>query len=172
MDSIKSLLHTTKTAIGVIQCTGMKFIGVRNYITKGCLREFGGGGGHLWKDCYFGPRPGTCHWQGSDGFLSGCMERGSTLDGCTMLHTTDDLINFNGLWGYVESVAGRNITLHPDSHMPAQPGDSLNFFDKQTGAPLGVAVVELANALSLTLDRDAASFANAVAENPRLQNDG
>lgn len=166
------LLHTTTTAIGVIQCKGMKFIGVRNHITKGCVRKFGGGGGHLWKDCYFGPRPGTCHWQGSDGFLSGCMERGSTLDGCTMLHTTDDLINFNGLWGYVEKVSGRNITLHPDSHMPAQPGDTLNFFDKQTGAPLGSAVVESAKVLSITLDRDAALFANAVAENPRWQNDG
>ena len=44
------------------------------------------------------------------------------LDGCTMLHTTDDLINFNGRWGYVERVEGRSITLHPDSHMPAQPG--------------------------------------------------
>jgi hypothetical protein len=166
------LLHTTTTAIGVIQCTGMKFIAVRNHITKGGLREFGGGGGHLWKDCYFGPRPGTCHWQGSDGFLSGCMERGSTLDGCTMLHTTDDVINFNGLWGYVESVAGRSITLHHDSRMPAQPGDTLNFFDKQTGAPLGTAVVESANELVLTLDRDAAPLANAVAENPRWQNDG
>lgn len=166
------LLHTTTTAIGVIQCTGMKFIGVSNHITKGCLHEFGGGGGHLWKDCYFGPRPGTCHWQGSDGFLSGCMERGSALDGCTMLHTTDDLINFNGLWGYVEKVSGRNITLHPDSHMPAQPGDTLNFLDKQTGAPLGTAKVESANKLSITLDRDVAPLANAVAENPRWQNDG
>lgn len=166
------LLHTTTTAIGVIRCAGIKFIGVSNFITKGCVREFGGGGGHLWKDCYFGPRAGTCHWQGSDGFLSGCMERGSTLEGCTMLHTTDDLINFNGLWGYVERVEGRSITLHPDSHMPAQPGDTLNFFDRQTGAPLGHAVVESANELSLTLERDATPWANAVAENPRWQNDG
>jgi hypothetical protein len=166
------LLHTTTTAIGVIHCTGMQFIGVRNHITKGGLREFGGGGGHLWKDCYFGPRPGTCHWQGSDGFLSGCMERGSTLDGCTMLHTTDDLINFNGLWGYVKDVAGRSVTLHPDSRMPAHPGDRLNFFDKQTGTPLGTAAVESASELSLTLDRDATHLADAVAENPRWQNDG
>jgi hypothetical protein len=166
------LIRTSTTAIGVIGCTGMQFIGVRNYITKGCLLEARGGGGHLWKDCYFGPRPGTCHWQGSDGFLSGGMERGSKLVGCTMLHTTDDLINFNGLWGYVESTAGRSITLHHDSRMPAQPGDRLNFFDKQTGAPLGTAVVESANELTLTLDRDAALLANAVAENPRWQNDG
>jgi hypothetical protein len=166
------LLHTTTTAIGVIDCTGLKFIGVKNHITKGGLRESGGGGGHLWKDCYFGPRPGTCHWQGSDGFLSGCMERGSTLDGCTMLHTTDDIINFNGLWGYIEKVEGRTITLHRDSQMPAHPGDRLNFFDKQTGAPLGTAVVESVSQHSLTLDRDAASLAATVAENPRWQNNG
>ena len=166
------LIRTSTTAIGVIGCTGMQIIGVRNYITKGCLLEARGGGGHLWKDCYFGPRPGTCHWQGSDGFLSGCMERGSTIDGCTMLHTTDDLINFNGLWGYIDKVSGRNITLHRDSHMPAQPGDTLNFFDKETGAPLGTAKVESAKELSITLDRDAASWAAAVAENPRWQNDG
>ena len=33
-------------------------------------------------------------------------------------------------------------------------------------------MVESANELSITLDRDAASLANAVAENPRWQNDG
>ena len=166
------LLHTTTTALGVINCAGLKFIGVKNYITKGGLREFGGGGGHLWKDCYFGPRPGTCHWQGSDGFLSGCMEHGSTLNGCTMLHTTDDLINFNGLWGYVEKVDGRTVSFESHSKMPAHPGDQLNLFDKQTGAPLGVAVVESVSLNSLTLDRDAAPLASAVAENPRWQNDG
>ncbi|OYV00355.1 MAG: hypothetical protein CFE26_24090, partial [Verrucomicrobiales bacterium VVV1] len=166
------LLHTTTTAIGVRNCTGMKFIGVRNHITKGCMRESGGGGGHLWKDCYFGPRRGTCHWQGSDGFLSGCMERGSTLDGCTLLHTTDDLINFNGLWGYIDKVSGRTITLRRGSEMPAHAGDRLNFFDKQTGAPLGTAVVESVSPQSLTLDRDAESLAGAVAENPRWQNNG
>ena len=166
------LLHTTTTAIGLINCTGLKLIGVKNYITKGGLREFGGGGGHLWKDCYFGPRPATCHWQGSDGFLSGCMERGSTLDGCVMLHTTDDIINFNGLWGYIEKVAGRSITLHSGSRMPARPGDRLNFFDKQTGVPLGTAVVLSVNDLTLVLDGDAASLASSVAENPSCQNNG
>jgi Right handed beta helix region len=166
------LIRTSTTAIGVIGCTGMQIIGVSNYITKGCLLEARGGGGHLWKDCYFGPRPGSCHWQGSDGFLSGCMEHGSTLEGCTMLHTTDDLINFNGLWGYVEKVEDRTVSFEKHSKMPAQPGDQLNFFDKQTGAPLGTAVVESVNQQSLTLDRDAAPLASAVAENPRWQNNG
>jgi len=100
------------------------------------------------------------------------MERGSTLDGCTMLHTTDDLINFNGLWGYIEKVSGRTITLHRDSEMPAHPGDRLHFYDAETGAPLGSAVVESAKHLELTLDRDAAPLDQAVAENPRWQNNG
>ena len=166
------LLYTTTTAIGVIDCKGLKFIGVNNYITKGGLREFGGGGGHLWKNCYFGPRPGTCHWQGSDGFLSGCMEHGSTLDCCTMLNTTDDLINFNGLWGYIDKVSGHTITLRHDSKMPARTGDQLNFIDKQTGAPISKAVVESVSQRTLTLDRDAESLASSVAENPHWQNNG
>jgi Right handed beta helix region len=166
------LLYTTTTALAISNCTGMKFMGVKNYITKGCVHESGGGGGHLWEHCYFGPRPGTCYWQGSDGFLSGCMERGSTLDGCTMRHTTDDLINFNGLWGYIEKVSDRTITLHRDSKMPAYPGDQLHFYDSQTGTPLGIALVESANHPELTLDRHAAHLAHAVAENPRWQNNG
>lgn len=166
------LLYTTTTAIGVRNCTGMKFIGVKNYITKGGVRESGGGGGHLWQNCYFGPRSGTCHWQGSDGFLTGCMERGSTFDGCTMLHTTDDLINFNGLWGYIEKVSGHTITLRRDSRMPARTGDQLNLFDKETGSPLGVAVIESVSHPSLNLESDAESFAGSVAENPHWQNNG
>jgi len=166
------LISTTTTAIGVHNCKGLRFIGVSNYITKGGVHESGGGGGHLWKDCYFGPRPGTCQWQGSDGFLSGGMKRGSTLEGCTMLHTTDDVLNFNGSWGYIESVAGNTVTLGRVSRMPAHPGDRLSFIDKQSGIPLGSARVQSAIGQMLTLDCDAAVFANAVAENPRWQNSG
>lgn len=166
------LIYTTTSAIGVIDCTGMNFIGVRSYITKGMVREFGGGGGHLWKDCYFGPRPASCHWQGGDGFLSGCMERGSTYDGITMLHTTDDVLNINGFWGYIEKVEGRTITIQRDHQMPAEPGDRLNFFNRQNGDPLGAATVRSVGGTTIDLDRDAAPLANAIAENPRWQCDG
>ncbi|MCC6352691.1 MAG: right-handed parallel beta-helix repeat-containing protein [Verrucomicrobiae bacterium] len=167
-----SLVYTTTQAIGVIDCTGMRFIGIKIYISKGMAREFGGGGGHLWKGCYFGPRPVTCQWQGADGFLSGCMERGSTYDGITMLHTTDDVFNINGFWGYIEEAAGKTITLHRDHQMPARPGDWLNFFDGQTGQPVGVASVDGIDGQVLTLDRDAVPFAGSIAENPGRQCDG
>jgi len=112
-----SLVYTTTSAISVMNCASLKFIGLRNYITKGMPREFGGGG-HLWKDCYFGPRPGTCQWQGSDGFLSGCMERGSTYDGVTMMYTTDDLFKHQRLLGLHRKVQ------RSDDHRPTRSPDA------------------------------------------------
>jgi hypothetical protein len=167
-----SFVYTTTLAIGVVDCSAMRFLGVRNYITKGCVHEFGGGGGHAWKNCYFGPRPGTCQWQGSDGFLSGCMERGSTYDGLTMLHTTDDVLNINGFWGYIEKCGDRTITLQRAHQIPAKPGDKLLFYQRQDGKRLGEAVVVSVDGPTLTLDRDAKPLATAIAENPQRQCNG
>jgi hypothetical protein len=166
------LVYTTTAAITVRDCEAMRLIGLRNHITKGMARELGGKGGHLWKDCYFGPRPGTCQWQGADGILTGCMERGSVFDGLTLLHTTDDLLDIHGFWGYIEGTAGRTIVIQRDHQMPAEPGDRLAFFDRRTGAPAGAAVVEGVTNQTLTLDRDASAFTNAIAENPGRQNNG
>lgn len=167
-----SLVYSTTVAISVLDCAGLTFQGLRNYITKGGVRELGGVGGHLWKDCYFGPRPGTCHWQGGEGILTGCMERGCTYDGLTMMHTADDLLDIHGFWGYIEKVAGNIITIQRDHQMPAQAGDRLNFFDRQSGEPLGMAVVESVDGQTLTLSRAAAPFTNAIAENPHRQSNG
>jgi arylsulfatase A len=167
-----SLVYTTATAIGVTDCSNMTFIGLRNYLSKGMVHELRGGGGHVWKDCFFGPRPGTCHWQGSDGFLTGCLERGSTYDGLTMMHTTDDVMNMHGYWGYLETVDGRTITLQRDHQMPAHAGDELTFYDPETGMPAGKALVTAVEGPRITLDRDAAAFASAIAENRRFQCDG
>lgn len=166
------LLYATTVAISVRGCEGMSFVGIRNHISKGGVRELGGGGGHLWKDCYFGPRPGTCHWQGGDGILTGCMERGCVYDGITMLHTTDDLLDIHGFWGYVEKAEGRTIVIQRDHQMPAEAGDELNFFDAQTGVPVGTAIVAFVEGNTLTLDRDASALANAIAENPKRQSPG
>ncbi len=163
------VLYTTTVAITVRDCEAISFIDVKNYIDKGGTRELGGAGGHRWKNCYFGPRPRTCRWQGGEGILTGCMERGSTFEGIRMLHTTDDVLDIHGFWGYVEHVAGRVITIQKDHQMPAQTGDALAFFDRHTGRPVGTAVVTEVVGQRLTLDRDAAVFADAIAENPRRQ---
>jgi hypothetical protein len=166
------VLFTTTVAITVRECEAISFLDVRNYIDKGGTRELGGRGGHLWKNCYFGPRPGTSRWQGGEGILTGCMERGSTFDGITMLHTADDVLDIHGFWGYVERVVGRTIVIQKDHQMPVQPGDPLTFFDAQTGVPVGTAVVTEVVGQTLTLDREAAAFVGAVAENPRRQSAG
>jgi hypothetical protein len=166
------VLFTTTVAITVRECEAISFLDVKNYIDKGGTRELGGRGGHRWQGCYFGPRPGTCRWQGGEGILTGCMERGSTFDGITMLHTADDVLDIHGFWGYVKQVAGRTIVIQKDHQMPAQPGDPLTFFDAQMGVPVGTAVVTEVVGQTLTLDREAAAFVGAVAENPRRQSAG
>jgi len=100
------------------------------------------------------------------------MERGSVYDGLILMHTTDDLLDIHGFWGYIEKTAGRTILIQRDHQMPAESGDRLAFFDRQTGAPAGRAVVEAVTNQTLTLDRDASAFANAIAENPDRQNNG
>ena len=166
-----SLVYSTSTALGVTDSRAMQFIGVKVHIPKGGVLEQGGGD-HLWKDCYFGPRPGSCHWQGGDGFLSRCLERGSTYDGVTILHTTDDVMNMHGYWGFVEAVDGATVTLQKSHQMPAHPGDDLHFLDAQIGRPVGTARVEKVTGQTLTLDRDASAFAGTIAENRRWQCDG
>jgi hypothetical protein len=72
-----SCLYTGAVAIVLDDSANITLPGVSVYVAKRGPSVSGGDGAHLWKDCYFGPRPGTCHWQGSDGFLSGSMERGN-----------------------------------------------------------------------------------------------
>lgn len=165
-----SLVYSTTVSIGVFHSAEMRFINLKVFITKGGVIEQHGGGGHLWKDCLFGPRPGSSQWQGADGFLTGCLERGSIYDGITIRNTTDDLMNIHGHWGYIESAEGRSITLRRGGHaMPARVGDRLTFFDAHSAAIRGDATVVAVGDGTLELDREATSFAGAIAENPAFQ---
>lgn len=58
------------------------------YVAKGGPSESGGDGTHLWKDCYFGPRPGvTGVERRQSGFLCRSTRHGCTLDNVTIRHT-------------------------------------------------------------------------------------
>ena len=46
--------------------------------------ERDGDGAHVWRNCYFGPRPGTSQWQGGEGFMFNATRHGTTLDGVTI----------------------------------------------------------------------------------------
>jgi hypothetical protein len=166
-----SCLYTSTGAIVLEDSANITLHGVSVYVAKGGPSESGGDGAHLWKDCYFGPRPGTSQWKGADGFLCRSTRHGATLDNVTIRHTADDLQNFHGIWGKVKSVDGKQVTLETNPSLRptlrnARPGDRLRFIHRKTGAFLGQATLVSAQGFVLTLDQEAAPFAEAQASWP------
>jgi len=164
-------LYTSAGAIVVEDSAHVTLHGVSVYVAKGGPIESGGDGGHLWKDCYFGPRPGTSQWKGADGYLCRSTRYGCTLDNVTIRHTADDVLNVHGIWGRVRAVSGRrvdleaNAALHP-TLANARPGDRLRFIHRSTGAWIGESRLVAHEGFRLTIDRDAAPFAEAQIEWP------
>ena len=164
-----SCLYTTAGAIVLEDSANLTLYGVSVYVAKGGPSESGGDGAHLWKDCTFGPRPGTSQWKGADGYLCRSTRYGATLDNVTIRHTADDLANFHGIWGKVKSVSGKQLILETNAALRptldnARPGDRLYFIHRKTGVFLGEAKLTALNGFQLTLDREAAPFAEAQAE--------
>jgi hypothetical protein len=164
-----SCLYTTTGAIALEDSANVTLHGVSVYVAKGGPSEIGGDGAHLWKDCYFGPRPGTSQWKGADGYLCRSTRHGSTLDNVTIRHTADDLQNFHGIWGKVKSVSGHQVTLETNPSLRpsltnARPGDRLRFIHRKTGVILGEAKLTAHKDFRLTLDQDATPFVEAQAE--------
>ena len=146
--------------------------GIRVYAAKAWGAEYGGYGAHVWKNCYFGPRPGTSQWQGGEGFMFNATRHGTTLDGVVIRHTTDDIANFHGYWGHIESLAGNRVTFKGSGEFDrtvlrdAAPGDRLLFRDRNTGQPLGEARVAGTEGHVVIADRPLAAFTNAIVEWP------
>lgn len=164
-----SCLYTSAGSIVLDESASITLHRVSVYVAKGGPSESGGDGAHLWKDCYFGPRPGTCQWKGADGFLCRSTRYGSTLDNVTIRHTADDLQNFHGIWGKVKAVSGNQVTLEVNPSLRptlknARPGDRLRFIHRKTGVLLGEAKLTALKDFQLTLDQNAAPFAEGQAE--------
>lgn len=155
--------------VGSEHCT---MDGLKIFITKGWGAERGGVGGHLWKNCYFGPRPGTSRWQGGEGFMFNATRQGTTLDGLVIRHTADDVANFHGYWGHIKSSAGQRVTFEMPGEFrqtvaqDAAAGDRLLFRDKNSGAELGTATLVAFSNGTATVDRSVESFTNAIVEWP------
>jgi hypothetical protein len=166
-----SCLYTSAGAIVLEDSANITLHGVSVYVAKGGPSESGGDGAHLWKDCYFGPRPGTSQWKGADGFLCRSTRHGATLDNVTIRHTADDLHNFHGIWGKVKSVAGKQVTLETNAALRptlrnARSGDRLRFIHRKTGAFLGEAKLVSLKDFVVALEQDATAFAEAQASWP------
>lgn len=166
-----SCLYTSAGAIALEDSANITLHRVSVYVAKGGPSESGGDGAHLWKDCYFGPRPGTSQWKGADGYLCRSTRFGSTLDNVTIRHTADDLQNFHGIWGKVQSVSGSEVTLETNAALRptlnnARPGDRLRFIHRKTGVLLGEARLVALREFQITIDREASPFIEAQAEWP------
>ena len=85
-------------------CERIQMRRVSSYISKSGYFENGGYGDHLWKDCYFGPRPGTNRILGGEGGLSQALRHGSTFDGCVFNFSADDSVNIHGFWSEIQTV--------------------------------------------------------------------
>lgn len=164
-------LYVTGASITLESSANLTMYGVSVFVDKGGPVEIGGDGAHLWKDCYFGPQPGSCQWKGADGFLSRSLRHGSTFDNVTIRHTADDLANFHGIWGKVQSVSGSSLTFERNAALRptldnARPGDRLRFIHLKTGAFLGEAKMAALKDFTVTLDRDAGPFVEGQASWP------
>jgi len=167
-----SCVYSVTSAIELLRCERMTIDGIQVYITKGWAAEWGGAGGHVWRNCTFGPRPGTSQWQGGEGFMFCATRRGTTLDGIVMRHTADDIANFHGYWGHIESCAGDRVTFARSGEFnrtlarDITPGDQMLFYDRQSGRLLGTARVAQAEGHTVVADRSVAEWADAIVEFP------
>ena len=167
-----SCIYTVTSSLELVRSAKLTMDGIRVYAAKAWGAEYGGYGAHVWRNCYFGPRPGTSQWQGGEGFMFNATRHGTTLDGVVIRHTTDDIANFHGYWGHIESLAGNRVTFKGSGEFDrtvlrdAAAGDRLLFRDRNTGQPLGEARVAGTEGHVVIADRPVADFTNAIVEWP------
>jgi hypothetical protein len=167
-----SCIYTVSAAIELVHCKNLRIENLKVYIAKGWGAEWGGDGGHLWRNCYFGPRPGTSQWQGGEGFMFCATRHGPTVDHVTIMHTTDDAVNIHGYWGHINGIADNRVTFEPSLEFNRTVlhdlvvGDRLLFRDKATGQPLGSAPVSGVRGMTVTISGSAERFTNAIVEWP------
>ena len=165
-----SCVYSTAQAVSLKNCRSMTIQDISVHIAKGGANETGGFGGHLWKNCYFGPRPKTNQWQGGDGLMLNGTRHGTALDNVTITHATDDPANIHGYWGIIKSVEGNRVAFSRNAALgcaipsDAVAGDRLLFFARDTGATLGGAIITAVSSESVELDRPTFAFAKAIAE--------
>ena len=170
-----SCVYAVSCAIELVRCRNVTVENLSVFIPKGWGAEWGGDGGHLWKNCYFGPRPGTSQWQGGEGFMFCATRHGATLDNVTIRHTTDDTANFHGYWGSLKSVAGNRVTFELNHEFrrtvwrDAAAGDRLLFHDRTTGQTLGSATLARRDGSAMVLDKPVDAWTNAIVEWPDHQ---
>ena len=133
--------------VRVMNCKGMKLIGVTVEGGSGmCFHEYGGEG-NLYRTCkvtYGAPPPGAAErplWASSaDGFHSADARRGPTIEACLFEGIDDDAIAIHGTYGCLVEGAGTRAVVWRAQYVSdllfGRSGDRLRFYDAQ-GVPRG-----------------------------------
>jgi len=168
-----SCVYTVTSALEIVRSGKLTMDGIRVHAAKAWGAEREGYGAHVWRNCYFGPRPGTSQWQGGEGFMFNATRHGTTLDNVTIRHTADDTANFHGYWSPVAAVGdGNRVTFgNNEETRRALPhglvvGDAVVFYTRHTGEVLGGRKVPADSRSTVVLDQPAGRFADALAEWP------
>ncbi len=122
-----SMLYA-QTLLMIVNSKQVTVEGLNNYMTTGIVGEEGGYGNHLWKDCYFGPRPGTTKVMTEGEYMFNATRVGSTLDNVYIASASDDEINIHGYWCEPYNVQGNSMTLRY-LHKGLIAGDVAEFYD-------------------------------------------
>jgi parallel beta-helix repeat protein len=167
-----SCIYTVSAGVQLVNSADLTMYGINVYVAKALGAEWYGAGNHLWKDCYFGPRPGTSQWQGGDGFMFCGTGRGPKLDHVTMLHTTDDMANFHGYWTEAIAAVGNQLTFtnHDGNSNLLPPGATIGntvlFYDRNSGNQLGQGNVVALTSNTATLNVSATNLVSGIARWP------
>jgi len=167
-----SCVYAVSCAIELERCRNLTMDRLRVHMPKSWGAEWGGDGGHLWKNCYFGPRPGTSQWQGGEGFMFCATRWGTTLDHVGLRHTADDVANFHGYWGSLQRAVGDRVSFELSYEFrrtvlrDAKPGDRLWFRDKNSGDIVGRALLAERRGEEFLLDHPVDQFTNTLVEWP------
>ena len=123
-------------------CKQITIEGMNNHCTKGMPGEGGGYGAHVWKDCYFGPRPGSSKVMTAGEYMLCGTRVGSTLDNVTIVGSSDDQINIHGYLSKINSINGNTLSISYVQDGVLYAGDKAEFYDENGDLKFTATVAE------------------------------
>lgn len=131
----------TGAALRTTNCDSMRFVDINVWSAPGVgVNSQLGEGGHVYRRLRATRRPFTnrLHAYGADVYHLASADYGPVMDRCEGAYSADDTLNIHGEFGWVvEQIDTR--TFYFDGTY--EPGDALEFWNKDTGARIGAAGV-------------------------------
>lgn len=158
-----SLYECSGGAVMMTDCTNTTYNAFNIYGSMGFgIHEISGPGGTVMKNCKIVPGPKPAGAKAArmlstlgDATHFQSVNKGPTLDGCTITHCCDDGINVHGFFYRVVRVSGKDITVAFLNDDPWAAGDTVNVFDRNEYNCRGSAkIVKLEKIRDVSLSTD------------------